>query len=121
MEMAELYDAEVKEIAAIWNSLNREWSSKPNTRENLQEFAKVGNDAFLKAGFVVNIMWENTLIINPATMQAYPIEIEILGRVTGMTGGGVLEEGHVLMDHERKRDEVLKANERGERFFGQKN
>lgn len=118
MDMADLYDEDIKAIGEIWKGLNDEWSRKPNTKANLQEFAKVGHERFLKAGFVVNIMWENTLIVNPATMQLYPIEIEVLGRA-GKSYGEIVD-GFELMDHERKRDEVLKANERGEKFLGQK-
>lgn len=119
MDMADLYDYEIKQIGEIWGQLNQQWSHKANTRANLQEFAKSGNDAFLKAGFVVNIMWENTLIVNPNTMQPYPIEIEILGRA-GTNTFNEREAGFELMDHERKRDEVLKSKTRGEDFLGQK-
>lgn len=119
IDQADLYDFEIKEIGKIWNELNRDWGHKPNTKKNLQEFANVAHNKFLEAGFVVNIMWENNLIINPVTMQPYPIEIEVMGR-TGHSGLGEMVEGHELMDHERKRREVLDANVRGEAYRGQK-
>ncbi len=118
-------DSEIAEIGEIWKRLNAKWMSKPNTSANLQEFAKEANAEFIKAGFVVNVQWENTLIVvpdisAPGGMKPMPVTIEVLGRVTGEAGTGFIEEGHVLMDHERKRDEVLKSRERGEAFLGQK-
>lgn len=118
-DQADLYDHEIARIGVIWRNLNKKWMGKQNTKHNLQEFAKEANDAFLREGFVVNVMWENCLIINPATMQPYPIEIEVMGRA-GHTGLGEVVEGIELMDHERKRAEVLKAKELGEDFHGQK-
>lgn len=120
MDQADLYDHEIAKIAPVWQQLNEKWARRPNTKANLQEFAKEASEAFLKLGFVVNIMWENNLIVNPATMQPYPIEIEFLGRVPGGSGLGEMVDGHELFDHERKRDEVLRANERGEAYLGQK-
>lgn len=118
-------DSEIAEIGEIWKRLNSKWMSKPNTKANLQEFAKEANAEFIKAGFVVNVQWENTLIVvpdisAPGGMKPMPVTIEVLGRVKGDAGFGVAEQGHVLMDHERKRDEVLKSKERGEAFLGQK-
>lgn len=117
MDTSDLYDWEIKQVAVIWDQLQRDWSRKPNDKHTLQEFAKAANDAFLKAGFVVNVMWENTLVIDPKTMQAYPIEIEVLGRAPGSRGADDKVDG---FDHERKRYEVLNANVRNERFFGEK-
>ena len=117
MDTSDLYDWEIKEIGVIWAQLQRDWGHKPNDKHTLQEFAKASNDAFLKAGFVVNVVWENTLVINPKTMQPYPIEIEVLGRAPGAKGVDDPTDG---FDHERKRYEVLNANTRGERFFGEK-
>lgn len=117
MDTADLHDWEIKEIGVIWDRLQRDWSRKPNDKHTLQEFAKASNDAFLKAGFVVNVVWENTLVINPSTMQAYPIEIEVLGRTPGARGADHAQDG---FDHERKRHEVLSANIRNERFYGEK-
>lgn len=120
MDIADLYDHEIAAIGPTWQKLMTRFSRLPNTRANLQELAKVANDEFLKLGFVVNVRWENNLMVDPNTMQPYPIEIEFVGRVPGGTGLGELVEGYELMDHERKRDEVLKSKDRGEAFLGQK-
>jgi hypothetical protein len=125
IDQADLYDHEIVAIGKVWQYLMDKWARKPNTKTNLQEFAKDANDCFLKLGFVVNVMWENNLIINPATMQPYPIEIEVMGRVPGGSGLGemvVMPDGTKveLMDHERKRDQVLKSRERGEDFHDKK-
>lgn len=120
MDGADLHDEEIAKIGVIWKDLMTRFSRLPNTRANLQELAKVANGEFLKIGIVVNVRWENNLMIDPNTMQPYPIEIEVLGRATGMPGHGELVDGHVLFDHERKRHEVLEANKRGEDYLGQK-
>ena len=117
MDSADLYDHEVAAIGRVWTELSGKWSRKPNSRANLQEFAKEAHDSFLKLGFVVNVMWENNLMINPETMQPFPIEIEVMGRVPGIE---YTEDGVALHDHERHRDQVIKSKERGEKFLGQK-
>lgn len=124
MDQADLYDYEIAQIGEIWKRLNEAWMHKPNNKANLQEFAKVATDEFLKAGFVVNVQWENTLImvpnINaPGGMAPMPVTIEVLGR-SGVNKFNEKQEGHELFDHERKRDEVLKSKERGEAYLGQK-
>lgn len=123
-DIADLYDEDIKKIGEVTKELISRWSHKANTRGNLQEFAKEANDLFLKAGFVVNVMWENTLIMvpdltAPGGIKQLPIDIEVVGRI-GAGTHGVIEGGHVMMDHERKRDEVLKSKTRGEDFLGQK-
>lgn len=120
IDQADLYDYEIAEIGRIWNTLNKKWGHRPNTKKNLQEFANEANGVFLQAGFVVNVMWENNLMIDPRTMQPFPIEIEVMGRVPGGSGKGEMVEGFELMDHERKRREVLDARDRGEDYRGQR-
>lgn len=122
-DIADLYDEDILKVGEITKELIARWSRKQNTKANLQEFAKEAHDLFLKAGFIVNVVWENALIMVPdlnssSGMKQLPIDIEIIGRVDA--GHGVFEQGHVLMDHERKRHEVLRANERGEDYLGQK-
>ena len=117
MDQSDLQDHEVAQIGQAWLALQKKWSSRPNTKTNLQEFAKEANDMFVRLGFVVNIKWENNLIVNPQTMEPYPIEIEVMGRVPGSV---FQEEGFDMMDHERKRWEILEANKRNEKFLGQK-
>lgn len=119
-DIADLYDADIAQVGKVWRRLMDQFSRKPNTKANLQELARVAHEEFLKIGFVVNVVWENSLIVNPETMEAFPIEIEILGRVSGGSGLGEVVEGHELMDHERKRHEVLRSKERGEDYYGQK-
>ncbi len=109
MDTSDLYDWEIQKISLIWMDLQRDWMKRPNTRQNLTQFAAVAHDEFLKAGFVVVVAWENTLMVNPTTMQPFPITIEVLGRIDSSE-----------YDHERKQSEVIKANERGEKFLGQK-
>lgn len=120
IDQADLYDHEIVAIGKVWQALSTKWSRKPNTKSNLQEFAKEANNAFIELGFVVNVMWENNLIINPATMQPYPIEIEVMGRTPGGSGLGEMKDGFELMDHERKRDQVIKSIEQGKDFYDKK-
>lgn len=114
MDNSDLYDWEMATIGQIWKELNKDWMRRPNTKAVLQEFAKVANERFLKAGFVVNVQWENTLIMVPSVtggIKPLPITIEVLGRVNPLPDG---------FDHERKRHEVLASKQRGEDFYGQK-
>lgn len=125
MDGADLYDYEIAEIGRIWKELNQKWMAKQNTRSNLQEFAKDATDAFLQAGFVVNVQWENTLIMvpdisAPGGMRPMPVTIEVLGRAPGIDRRSDMQQGHSLMDHEYKRAEVLQSLERGEAYLGQK-
>lgn len=122
MDQADLYDYEIEEIGAVWKELNSNWMTKQNTRANLEEFAKVANAAFLKAGFVVNVQWENSLIMipdisAPGGMSQMPVTIEVLGRAPGAKGADHVTDG---FDHERKRHEVLASKVRNEDFYGQK-
>lgn len=124
-DIADLYDFEIKTIGEILRDLAATWGNKRNTKQNLQEFAKYAHSKFLEAGFVVNVQWENTLVMvpdvsAPGGIKPLPITIEVIDRIAGGTGLGEVVEGHELMDHERKRYEVLRANERGEDYLGQK-
>lgn len=121
MDQADLYDYEIVEIGKIWKNLNSDWMRKSNTRANLEEFAKVANAKFLDAGFVVNIQWENALIMVPDLSAAggikqMPVRIEVLGRVPGSKAADHATDG---FDHERKRDEVLKSKVTNEGFYGE--
>lgn len=111
MDQSDLHDYEIAQIAQIWQRLQSQFSRRVNSRQNLEEFARVAHDTFLRAGFVVNVQWENSLIINPMTMQPYPTTIEVMGRVAEPKEG---------FDHERKRHEVLLSRDRNESFLGQK-
>jgi len=114
VDIADLYDWEIAKVGEIWKGLMDQFSRRPNTKANLQELATVAHDKFLEAGFIVNVRWELNLMVNPETMQPYPIEIEVMGRTPKA------EMDTLGMDHERKRHEVLRSKERGEEFYGQK-
>lgn len=117
MDLADLYDYEIKQVAIVWKGLMDEFSKRSNTRKNLDELSKRASDEFLKIGLVVEVDTTPTLIFNPTTMSYGSPVINILGRVPGTH---YEEEGVFVMDHERKRDEVIKSRERGEDFLGQK-
>lgn len=114
MDIADLYDYEIEIVGQVWKRLMDQFARKANTKDNLQELARVAHEEFLKAGFVVVVAWENTLIVDPKTMKPYPITIEVIGRVPGA------DEDKIGFDHERKRHEVLRSKERGEAYYGQK-
>jgi len=117
MDVADLYDHEIAKIGPIWRKLMDEFSRKSNTKENLNELARRATDEFMKAGLVIEVNVSPSLIFNPLTNQYGSPEIVILGRVPG---SHFEEEGVPMLDHERKRDEVLKSRERGEDYLGQK-
>ena len=115
--MADLHDADVKNIGIVWKQIMDKWSTRANTRHNLEEMAKEAHDAFLKVGLIVDVNVFPCLIVDPWTQQTGQPIITILGHVEGTQ--------HALhptddFDHERKRHDVLKANELGEDFRGQK-
>ena len=123
IDASDLYDHEIVAIYQKFYEIQEKWMLKPNTRANLQEFAKECNGEFQKLGFVVNVMWENNLIVDPKTMKPMPITIEVMGRVTGGSGlGEIVDLGDgkkvELFDHERKRAQVLKSIENKEDFHG---
>lgn len=114
MDQSDLHDWEIQMISQIWMALQQRWSHRPNTRQNLSEFAKVATEVFIRQGFVVNVMWENALIMvatKTGEIEPLPITIEIMGRVENPVHG---------FDHERKRHEVLLSRDRNENFLGQK-
>jgi len=117
MDFSELYDHEYAQVGKIWAALTQKYSRRTNSAHNLSELAREAKEEFFKVGLVVDVKWEQSLMINPNTMMAYPIELNVLGRVPG---AHYEEEGTPMLDHEKKRDEVLKANARGEKFLGQK-
>lgn len=117
MDIADLHDYEIARVGAIWRELMSEFSSKPNTRANLDELARRAHDKFLKIGLVIELNTAPCLIWNPTTGSTGSPEIVVLGRVPGST---YEEEGVALFDHELKRHEVLTARERGEDFMGQR-
>lgn len=112
MDIADLYDYEIERIPPVWQKLMHEFSTKTNTRANLDELAKRAAEEFLKAGLIVEVNSAPTLIINPNTMQPGMPEIVIIGRVDSLDDAEY--------DHERKRHEVLRSKERGEAYYGQK-
>lgn len=117
MDIADLYDHEIAKIGPIWQGLMQRFGSRANSRANLEELSRVATAEFLKIGLVVEVNTAPCLIYNPVTGRTGSPEIVIMGRVPGEH---YEEDGVVVFDHERKRDEVLKSRERGEDFLGQK-
>ena len=117
MDISDLYDHEIAKIGPIWQRLMTEFSRKPSTRKNLDELSRRAADEFLKIGLVAQVDITPCIVVNPATMETGSPVIDIVGRVPGTH---YAEDGAVLFDHERKRDEVLRSRERGEDFLGQK-
>jgi hypothetical protein len=114
MDVSDLYDHEISRIGPIWQRLMSEFSSRPNSRANLDELAKRASDAFLKIGLVVEVDTSGALIVDPRTMRSGSPEITIIGRVPGSV------ENREGFDHELKRAEVILSRERGEDFAGQR-
>jgi len=117
MDISDLYDHEIAKIGPLWQGLMQRFARKANSRRNLEELARVAADEFQKIGLVVEVNTAPCLIFNPITQTTGSPEIIVVGRVPGTH---YAEDGTVLFDHERKRDEVLRSRERGEDFLGQK-
>lgn len=104
---SELTDEEVTEAGAILKALTSKYSRRTNSVGNLTELRDEALTRFAEMGIVVEV--DPT----PCFYGDSP-EIEIIGKVKG---DSFYRYG---FDHERKQWEVLKANERGEAFRGQR-
>lgn len=104
---ADLTDAEIKMVVQVVNRIRERYSNKPFTTENLDGL----RDETLTSLAAINVL--ASVDVAPCLNNEPPI-IDILGKVEG-------DAMHKFgMDHERKRWEVLRANERGEDYLGQK-
>lgn len=115
--MADLHDADIKNIGIVWREIMDKWAKRPNSRHNLEEMAKEAHDKFLKVGLIVDINTIPCLIVDPFTHQSGAPIITVLGHVEGTQHALDPSEG---FDHERKRHDVLKSKEIGEEYRGQK-
>jgi hypothetical protein len=104
---SDLYDHEIMAIMKIGMELEREFGRKRNTEENYDELTKRAVQALYELGFLAHVD------LAPI-MEGKPPILSILNRVSGSI------EHTEGLDHERKRWEVLAANERGEQIRGQK-
>lgn len=121
--MIDLYDSEVAALGKVIRKLMEEWSHKPNTRNNLEELTRRAHDECLKVGLVIELDTTPCLIarVDPATgsITYGSPELVVMGR-SSTSKLANLEQGVHVLDHERKREEVLLSKERGEDFAGQK-
>lgn len=118
--MIDLYDSEIAAIGPIWKRLMDEFSTKLATQHNYDELKKRAFDEFLKVGLVVEIDVPQFVAEGISAEPGYGVpEITIIGRVPGSALSNQ-EQGVEIMDHERKREEVLKSVQTGEQFLGEK-
>ncbi len=101
--IADLYDEDIKKVGELWNDVLQRFAHRSNSQANLAEMAKYAEHKFLEKGFVVAVD------VSPALLDEPPI-ITVRGKI----------EGFEEFDHERKGWEVNKANDKGEKFLGQK-
>jgi hypothetical protein len=109
MDISDLTDAEHKKCVELAWALRQVFATRANTKDNLEEFAKVAKEGYQKLGFVIDV---DTMpcVIADQHGRTGPPEIVVIRRLNPET----------TMDHEYKRWEVLKAKERGEKFLGEK-
>lgn len=110
----ELSDEEVKRVGEIWGLLTQKYSTKINSVQNLEHFRDEALTRFAEANILVEVDPTPCFYTDPATGTSGAPEIIILGKVDGDL---IHKYG---FDHERKSWEVLRALERGEDFYGQK-
>lgn len=117
-DIADLYDAEIAAVGPIVQRLTGEFARRTANKKNLDELSKRAVEEFFKVGLVVEV---NTMpcIIADVNGKTGPPEIVILGRVPGSKLSNA-DQGFELLDHEKKRAEVLKSKQTGEAFLGQK-
>lgn len=108
LDIADLYDHEIATVDKIGRMLAHQFSRRPATVENLEELVKAAHGAFLAEGFIVEVDTAKCLILNE------PPEVMIIGKVPGH------DDHKYGMDHERKRHEVLRSKQTGEKYDGHK-
>jgi len=106
--IADLYDHDIAKVDRIGRELAHRFSKKEANMQNLEELVRAGHDMFLAEGFVVEIDTAKCLILNE------PPEVMIIGKVPDH------DDHKHGFDHERKRDEVLKAKQTGEAYLGKR-
>jgi hypothetical protein len=107
MDISDLYDYEIMKVGKIAKELSAEFSSKTSTQMNLSEMAKKAEDKFQSIGLKVHVDLAPVLFGQPPC-------IEILRRIE------TTENAKQEFDHDRKRWEVLGANDLGEKYRGEK-
>lgn len=106
MDISDLQDDEIKDVYLYVQGLTQKWARKPSTQRNLEEMCKEAEAAMHKKGILIKMHLQDLLV------GGYPV-LEIIGKLD-------THEAQYGFDHEKKRHDVLKANERGEKFLGQK-
>ena len=108
-QIPDLYDWEVKHIQqTIYPEMARKFFAKQANESTLEDLRKWAEEEFFKIGLVV------TVDTAAAYLNCGPPEITVQARVPGHSDS---KYGH---DHSRHRQEVLEANNRGERYLGEK-
>lgn len=107
MDIAELYDYEIMKIGKISKELSSKFSKRTNSQLNLSEMAKEAEARFAEIGLKVHVDLAPVLFYQPPC-------IEIMGRID------TTENAKQEFDHDRKRWEVLGANDVGEKYRGEK-
>jgi len=108
IDQADLLDADIVRIGAVYREMNARFMRKSPTKQNLSELQSWATDAFFKIGLVAKVdVVEPLLGVGPPT-------VEIIGHVPGHE---FHEHG---LDHDRKKIEVLASRERGEKYYGEK-
>jgi len=108
----DLYDHEIVKVANAYAACNYMAMNTRNTPEAIRELGLRIQDAFLKAGFLVNVDMAPCLILLPNGRTSSP-QVEIIGRVDDPYTDKEF-------DHDEKRSEVLKSRDRGEKYLGLK-
>lgn len=104
----DLYDADMPKIARAWQPVEQKWDDAGRDMKKpglYGELKKMAEENLFKAGYRGTLTY---------SIMKNELVMEVHGRVEG---AAEYEHG---FDHEKKRAEVLKANERGEKWLGQK-
>ncbi|MDE2100437.1 MAG: hypothetical protein KGL39_24505 [Patescibacteria group bacterium] len=120
MSLPDLYDEEITKAGQALLKINQEFMHMLATPKAYEELQKRVHDEFFKIGLVARVDIPTYIVEgsdNEPVVKAPTIEI--VGRVPG-SSLSVTEEGLQLFDHERKRHEVIKSRERGEKILGEK-
>jgi len=101
--LSDLYDEDIKRIGELYSEMLDKFAHKTNNPQNISEMCKWGEDKFRSAGYNVGFDLQGILLGMAPTLV-------IRGKISHDTD----------FDHDKKRFEVLRANDRGEKYLGQK-
>jgi hypothetical protein len=110
--LLDLYDEDIKRLADVYARMNYMCLHTRNSKRALVDLGHRISDEFTKAGFIVNVDMSPCAVIMPNGRSGSP-EVEVIGKMDDPYN-------EKQYDHAKKKSEVQKARDRGEKYLGVK-